>query len=169
MKKILLSALLASTLSFSQEVNNDTIQPSKSLTDYLHSVDKFSGDKVYYRPYAKNLSIARYTSNKKGASQYIDIDVKGITLNYGCKGLSILFENGMKITRPNEKVETSYNDGYQYSVWFKPTAKEISMFKKYKVTDVQLYIYDASISSDEADAFKEAAKVMLVTPVIKKK
>jgi hypothetical protein len=43
------------------------------------------------------------------------------------------------------------------------------MFKKYKVTDVQLYIYDASISSDEADTFKEAAKVMLVTPVIKKK
>ena len=169
MKKLLLSALLVSVLSFSQEVKNDSIQPSKTLNDYLYSVDKFSGEKVYYSPYAKNISIARYTSKKNGPSQYIDIDVKGITLNYGCKGLSILFENGMKIVRPNEKVETSYNDGYQYSVWFKPTAKEIAMFKKYKITDVKLYIYEEQISNDEAITFKEAAKVMLITPTIKKK
>jgi hypothetical protein len=169
MKKLLLSALLASALSFSQEVKNDTIQPSKTLNDYLYSVDKFNGDKVYYSPYAKNISIARYTTKKSGTSQYIDIDVIGITLNYGCKGLSILFENGMKINRPNEVVETSYNDGYQYSVWFKPTAKEIAMFKKYKITDVKLYIYEEQISDEEAVVFKESAKVMLTVPNIKKK
>lgn len=166
MKKTLLSALLFSTLSFSQ-ISNDSI--ASRLEDYLSSVDKFTGKKTYYSPYSENLSIVKVVYKKNDFSQFIKIDVKGSTVNYNCKGLIILFENGMKINRPNEVVETNYSDGFRYSVWFKPTAKEIALFKKYKITDVELYIYDAHISDYDATSFKDASEILLVAPKLKKK
>ena len=167
MKKLILSALLFSSVSFCQEVKNDSI--SNTLENYFSSEDKFNGEKTYYSPFTENISITRIVGKKGIASQFIKIDVKGSTLNYRCKGLLILFENGLKINRPNEIVDTDYSDGFSYGVWFKPTSKEISLFKKYKITDVRLYIYDAHISDYDATSFKDAAQVMLSIPKVKKK
>jgi hypothetical protein len=165
MRKLILGALLLlSTLGFTQTTENDSI---KTLDDYLYKEDKFTGQKEYYSP-TSIISIAKFTNNN-GYSQYISINVPGSTLNYGCYGVSILFENGKKIVRPNEKVDTSYSDGWVYKAFFKPTLNEINLLKSYKVVAVKLYIYDSDIDSIESETFLTSAKVMLTTPKPKKK
>lgn len=80
MKKLLLSALLFSAVSFCQEVKNDSI--SNTLENYFISEDKFNGEKTYFSPYTENISITRIVGKKGIDSQFIKIDVKGSTLNY---------------------------------------------------------------------------------------
>lgn len=171
MKKLLLlgTLLLLSTIGFSQtDTNLDTIKKVKTLENYLHSTDKFTGEKVYYSNLLSTISIAKYI-NKNSSRQNIYISVNGSTLNYGCYGLSVLFENGKQINRPNEKVDTNYSDGWSYSASFNPTTYEINLFKTYRVVAVKLYIYDSDVLTSDADEFKEAANVMLKTPIKKKK
>lgn len=153
--KLLLATLLFSTLSFAQETN-------KTLEDYLHSTDKFTGEKTYYTPYSKNINAFRIIGSS-GTRQYFSLKVYGATLNYECKGVYILFENGEKIIRPEEKIDTKYDNGYRYSAFFVPTEKEIELFKNSKITDVKLYIYDSVINNQDATKFLEAAKVILTT------
>ncbi len=169
MRKLLLGAiLLFSNLCISQEQPKDTVVvDQKTLNDYLSDEDKFTGDKTYYSP-TITVSIAKFVK-RKSSNQYIFIDVPGSTLNYGCYGVYILFENGKKIVRPNEKVETNYSSGWSYRAFFTPTANEINLLKSYKVVAVKLYIYDTDVDSKEADDLLEAAKVMLSTPKIVKK
>ena len=170
MRKLLLGAiLLFSNLCISQEQKKDTVvvKQEKILNDYLSNEDKFNGEKTYYSP-TTTISIAKFVQGKS-SNQYISISVPGSTLNYGCYGVSILFENGKKIVRPNEKVETNYSDGWSYRAFFTPTTNEINLLKSYKVVAVKLYIYDTDVDSVEADDLLEAAKVMLSTPKIVKK
>lgn len=169
MRKLLLVAiLLFSNLCISQEQQKDTVVVNqKTLNDYLSNEDKFTGEKTYYSP-TTIISIAKFVQGKS-SHQYISIDVPGSTLNYGCYGVSILFENGKKIVRPHEKVETNYSDGWSYRAFFTPTVNEINLLKSYKVVAVKLYIYDTDINSSEADDLLTAAKVMLSTPKIVKK
>lgn len=170
MKKLLLGlVLLFSIVSFSQtEIKLDTIKKIKTLENYLSSTDKFTGEKVYYSNLSNTIHISKYVT-KNSSSQYISISVNGSTLNYGCYGVSILFENGKQINRPNEKIETDYRDGWNYRAFFIPTAYEINLFKTSRVVTVKLYIYDSDISTSDADEFKEAANIMLKTTLKKKK
>ncbi len=161
MKKLFLFiCLLISTLSFSQ---NDSIKV-KTMDDYLYKEDKFNGQKQYYSP-TYTISIAKFV-DKKRYTQYISINVNGSTLNYGCYGVYILLENGKKIIRSKEKVDTDYSSGsgWTYKAFFEPTANEIKLLKTYKVKAVKLYIYDADIEDTESSDFLEAAKVMLTLP-----
>ena len=170
MRKLLLGAiLLFSNLCVSQEQPKDTVvvKQESLLNDYLSNEDKFTGEKTYYSP-TTTISIAKFVK-RKSSNQYISIDVPGSTLNYGCYGVSILFENGKKIVRPNEKVDTNYSGGWSYRAFFTPTANEINLLKSYKVVAVKLYIYDTDVDSKEGDDLLEAAKVMLSTPKIVKK
>ena len=169
MRKLLLGAiLLFSNLCISQEQPKDTVLVNKkTLNDYLSNEDKFTGEKTYYSP-TTTISIAKFVQIKS-SNQYISIDVPGSTLNYGCYGVSILFENGKKIVRPHEKVETNYSSGWSYRAFFTPTANEINLLKSYKVVAVKLYIYDADINSIESEDLLTAAKAMLSTPKITKK
>lgn len=138
-----------------------------TINDYFVSEDKFTHEKMYtsYSPDGY-ISINKFILNKS-YKQYIEILIPGSTLNYECYGVSILFDNGKMISRPKEKVETSYgNNGWEYKAWFSPTVNEINLLKSYKVEAVKLYVYDKDINY--GDTFLTAAKVMLSTPPIKK-
>lgn len=134
------------------------------ISYYLYSTDKFTGEKTYYSSLLSPISISKYVT-KNSSSQYISLKVNGSTLNYGCYGISILFDNGKKIIRPYEKVKTDYSSGsgWEYSAFFRPTQNEINIFKSYKIVAVKLYIYDTDIESSDADNFLEAADVMLTS------
>lgn len=158
MKKLLFGILLLSNLiMFSQEV---VVNP---LDKYLGNTDKFSGEKTYYGggtivSFMKVVGKGKYT-------QYVSISVNGSTLNYNCYGVSILFENGKKIVRSNEKVDTDYNDSeWQYKAFFTPTLNEVTLLKTQKITAVKLYIYDADINESESNTILEDAKIILTTP-----
>lgn len=135
----------------------------KTLNDYLSDTDKFTGEKSYYGG-GTIVSFAKYVG-KKSNSQYVSIRVQGSTLNSGCYGVSILFENGKKIIRSKEKVDTDYsNSGWQYKAFFTPTLNEITLLKTQKIIAVKLYIYDADINKNESITILEDAKILLTTP-----
>lgn len=134
------------------------------LADYLYSIDRFTGEKTYHCNIGGTISIT-----KVGTSHYVGLSVEGATLNYGCYGVSILFENGKKIIRPNEKVETGYRNGWTYSVFFTPTTNEINLFKTSRIVYVKLYIYDSDISTFEADGFLIGARTILTVTTKNKK
>jgi len=163
MKKVLYGFLLFSNLlMFSQEA---VINP---LNNYLSKTDKISGEKTYYG--GGTIVSFMKVVGKRNSAQYVSITVKGSTLNYGCYGVAILFENGKKIIRSKEEVESDYNDsGWQYKAFFAPTLNEINLLKTQKITYVKLYIYDADISESESNTILEDAKIILTTPKAKKK
>jgi len=171
MKKLITSTvLLISLISTAQ--NNWTVSnasPSSygnaKLEDYLTDEDKFNGEKTY----STNTEVVSFWRTiKKGISrQYVSVTVKGSTLNYGCYGVYILFNNGQKIMRKNEKVETAYSDGFEYRAFFTPTDNEIKLLQNQEITDVKLYIYDATV--DRGETIMNDAKIILKLPKTKKK
>lgn len=135
----------------------------KTLDDYLSSIDKFTGEKTYYG--GGTIVSFMKVVGRKTSSQYVSINVNGSTLNYGCYGVSILFENGKKIIRSKEKVDTDYNDsGWRYKAFFTPTLNEITLLKTQKISAVKLYIYDAEVNENESITTLEDAKIILTTP-----
>jgi len=88
-----------------------------TLNDYLTETDKFTGEKRYNNR-GEIVSFVKVIG-KKSSYQYVSINLRGATLNYGCYGVSILFENGKKIIRSKEKIDTDYNEsGWRYSAFF---------------------------------------------------
>ena len=133
------------------------------LNRYLSETDKFSGEKTYYGGGTK-VSFMKVIGKGK-SSQYVSVNVYGSTLNYGCYGVYILFENGKKIVRSNEKVDTDYSDGkWKYKAFFTPTLNEINLLKTQKITAVKLYIYDADVDDNESNTILKDAKIILTTP-----
>lgn len=171
MKKLLLiSLLLISTMSYAQESKKDTVIESQEdkLEIYLYKIDKFTGEKVYYSGVNKVVSFAKFV-NKQESLQYVSINVTGSSLSYGGTGVTILFDNGKQINRPNEKIDTDYkSSGWNYSAFFKLTINEVNLFKSSKVEAVKLYIYDTNVNSIDADNLQLAANIMLSTPKITK-
>ena len=147
---------------------NETKPIVKILDDYLSKTDKFSGEKTYYGG-GNTVSFMKVTG-KGNSSQYVSINVNGSTLNYGCYGVSILFENGKKIIRSKEKVDTDGNsEGWAYKAFFSPTFNEINLLKTQKIIAVELYIYDADINETESNTILADAQILLTTPKIKAK
>jgi tetratricopeptide (TPR) repeat protein len=133
------------------------------LNRYLSETDKFNGEKTYYGG-GTIVSFMKVIGKGK-SSQYVSVNVYGSTLNYGCYGVSILFENGKKIIRSNEKVDTDYNDsGWRYKAFFTPTLNEINLLKTQKITAVKLYIYDADVDDSESNTILKDARIILTTP-----
>ena len=167
MSKLLLGFVLLFSLSIlGQDIKKDSIEVKKdslpSLESYLYKTDKFSGEKVYYGD-SGTINFSKYVSSKL-TGQYISIKVGGSTLNYGCYGAWILFEDGQKIIKKDIKVETGYNDGYEYSVFFIPTYNEVMLLKTKRVIAVKLYIYDEDVSIESGNDIRLMAKVILDTP-----
>lgn len=133
------------------------------LDRYLSDTDKFSGEKTYYG--GGTVVSFMKVIGKKNSAQYVSVYANGSTLNYGCYGVSILFENGKKIVRSKEKVDTDYNNnGWQYKAFFTPTLNEINLLKTLKITAVKLYIYDVDVDESESNTILKDAKIILTTP-----
>jgi hypothetical protein len=138
-------------------------KPVLSLNDYLHKIDKFTGEKIYYGR-NNTVSFSKYVTSKSSI-QYVKIILNGSALNYGCYGVKMLFENGKKIIRSKEKIDTDYSEnGWSYTAFFTPTANEIALLKTQKISAVQLYIYDADISENEGNDILDDAKILLTSP-----
>lgn len=133
------------------------------LDRYLSKTDKFSGEKTYYGG-GTIVSFMKVIEKGK-SSQYVSVNVNGSTLNYGCYGVYILFENGKKIVRSKEKVDTDYNDGgWKYKAFFTPTSNEINLLKTQKINTVKLYIYNENLNEIESNTILKDAKIILTTP-----
>jgi hypothetical protein len=142
------------------------IESENLCSDIEIKEDKFTNEISYDSPYVDNISFIK-VKRKGMTNQYVSISVYSTYLSgYSEVGLIILFKDGKKIVRSKEKIDVNNSTGsnWRYSVFFTPTANEISLFKNSEIEAVKLYIFDANIS--QGNTLKEYANCVLVTPKV---
>lgn len=125
---------------FSKETNEYCFQLTRTI-------DKFNGDVTIDTPLLNSISYTKVIS-KKISKIYMSVRQKGATLNVGEYGLSILFSNGKKLTKPSAKISVDVgSDGWNYSVFISLLPADIKLLSENIITDVKLYIYDGFITN----------------------
>ena len=72
---------------------------------------------------------------------YLSLDTKGSTLNYGIKGVYVLFTDKSKWNRLNEKIDVTYDDGYTYSSFIELFPNDLKLFQTKTISKFRLFIY----------------------------
>lgn len=149
MKKLIISSFIM--LIFN--LNAQNFDCTKIITS---KVDKITGELTKNSskyPFKGNYSLipapASYVRAIKDAdtTTYISLIVPGSTLNIGKKGAILLLSNGVKIERPEAKIDCNPNTyGWTYSAFFALEKEEIELLKNNEVEMIRLYIYDADYS-----------------------
>lgn len=124
---------------------------SKETNEYCsqltRTIDKFNGDVTIDTPLLNSISYTKVIS-KKTSKLYMSVRQNGATLNVGEYGLTILFSNGKKLTKPSAKISVDAgSDGWDYSVFIPLLPTDIKLLSENIITDVKLYIYDGSITN----------------------
>jgi hypothetical protein len=92
---------------------------------------------------------------------YLSFNVIGSTINYNINGVSVIFFDGTKWFRPNEKISLGYSDGgYQYSSFTRLTLSDLKLFQNKNIEKFELYIYDKELQYQEAEKFRFQANIL---------
>lgn len=119
------------------------------------NVDDFSGEIEFKTPFSIGqdwLPFFIIKSISKGkTTYYLKLTEKGSTLNVAEKGVYILFEDGSKIEKPNEKINVKAEKGtqWEYSAFISLTSSDLVALKTKKIKKYRLYIHDKELSSME--------------------
>lgn len=155
--KILTAILLSVALSqncFAQDDCSNSLETDK---------DKFTGEVSIRTPINEPMCINKVI-DKNQIYYYLRIEVIGETPSVVKKGVMVLFSDGSKLSKPNEKIDVrvnKYGSGYEYTSFIVLTKKEVDLFAKKKATDVRLYIYDREIDEVDASQFMCAAEAII--------
>ena len=116
--------------------------------------DKFTNEEKYSTPIQDGITLIKYIENGK-TSIYMMVYVIGYTANVGEQGAYLLLENGSKITKLKEPIDIDVNENnYRYSAFILLNTADIALLKKYKITDIRLYIYDRKFEEEAAIRIK---------------
>ncbi|NDJ00081.1 hypothetical protein GWA97_13405 [Flavobacterium sp. LaA7.5] len=124
-------------------------------------VDKFENKQSYFTPYTSGVLLMKTVKNGK-ANIFLSINELGKTLNVGKTGLTLLLENGKKISKPDAKidVETNGYGEYVYNTLVLLTEDDIKLLLENNITDNRLYIYDGVIKKEDAEVIREYLKCL---------
>lgn len=124
------------------------------------SVDDFTGEiKIQNSLLSPVGTIIKYI--KKGKITYylrFSIGSEGI---YRGSGVSVLFTDGTKWIRPNEKVEVIYNDGFENKAFITLSPTDLAIFSSKIIKKIRLYIHDTDVEKSEGDKFKNLVSVVV--------
>lgn len=145
--------ILLTFIILSLNSNAQTFDCTKIITS---KVDKITGELTKNSstyPFKGNYALipapASYVRVIKDfdTTLYISLIVPGLTLNVGEKGAILLLSNGVKIERPETKIDCNANTyGWTYSAFFALEKEEIELLKNNEVEMIRLYIHDADYS-----------------------
>lgn len=152
--------------------NKENRQPSIDLpSDFFckeieSKIDKFEDKQTFTTPIGLffKSGIRFYKIVDKGIpSFYLSVHVSGSTINIGEKGVIILFKDGSKFTKPEEKIDVKVGSGtgYSYSSFIRLTLDELKVFSLKSISDTRLYIYDNSVEEQSAEKIKEYLKCLI--------
>jgi prepilin-type processing-associated H-X9-DG protein len=123
------------------------------------SIDDFTGEIKINSPLISPVGII-YKYIKRGKSTYylkFSIESNGI---YHGKGVSVLFVDGSKWVRPNEKVDVDYNDGFDNNVFMLLTQSDLAIFREKVIKKIRLYIHDMEVDYSDGENFKNYISVV---------
>jgi len=125
---------LVKGFSFSKEYLSKNIEKQ---------VDDFEDKITFNSPITNDLSIMKVIQKGK-TTYYLSLETSGSTLNYNGKGVTILFKDGTKWTKPNEKIDVKVIDGsgWGYSSFITLNQQDLLLFSKKVIKKFRLYIYD---------------------------
>lgn len=116
-------------------------------TDYVKAdleseVDDFTNEKKIFTPLLKDVSIMKII--KKGVPvYYLSLRTYGSTLNYRGKGVLLLFKDGTKWNKPEEKIDVKIAKGnWEYTAFVRLSQADVNLFSNKIINKFRLYIYD---------------------------
>jgi hypothetical protein len=110
------------------------------------SKDKFTGETRINSP----MHGVYFVKTKKETETHIYLFLRtpGSTANVNIKGVIILLDNGMKIEKPDCKIDVEVGESnYLYSCLIELNNKDIQLLTANKMTDYRLYVYDNTIKN----------------------
>lgn len=133
---------------------NDTVLIDSKITK---TFDEIENKTTFYSPINMDVSIWRVIENNT-ETYYLSLEALGSTLNYGGTGVTILFTDKTKWSRPAEKIDVDYDSStyYKYSAFIKLTKEDLKLFQTKTIKKFKLYIYDNNF--DNGFLFQEYAK-----------
>ena len=124
----------------------------------MREVDEFTNEININTPYpglGESSSVILYKSIKTGKTvYYLALQTNGSTLNVSKQGVTVLFEDGTKFSKPTAELDVdAADDGYAYSAFIPITLSEVQIFTKKRIKKFRLYIYDGEITPQTAEKF----------------
>jgi hypothetical protein len=147
---------MISSLAYSQNCEKIT----KKVDDFEDKISfRFSG--------LRNVSLSTYIE-KGEVTSYLSLHTTGSTLSIGEKGVYILLDDGQKIIKANENIDSEFepehyygSDNYEYSAFISLTKDELDLLTKHSIKKFKLYIYEQSVSQVNQDEQKELTKCLI--------
>ena len=132
----------------------------------MREVDEFTNEININTPYpglGESSSVILYKSIKSGKTvYYLSLQTNGSTLNVSKQGVTVLFEDGTKFSKPTAALDVdAADDGYAYSAFIPITLTEVQIFTKKRIKKFRLYIYDGEISPQTAEKFTFFSKCVI--------
>jgi hypothetical protein len=140
--RIIIITVLLFSLSFNV-IGQSLPKPCKKITREL---DDFSGEIRLSTPYGWNMPVITKVIDGDAERIYLMLYANGSTLNVGEEGVTILLDNGGRISRPKTKIDVDAQDiGWRYSAILSLTDDEIDILSNTTINKFQLYIYEMTI------------------------
>lgn len=116
--------------------------------------DDFTGEVKIQNPYSSTTKEYIYKMiNKSDTIYYLSLKAYGSTATVDGKGVIILFDDGSKLEKPDEKIDVKVGQkDYDYSCFIRLTKEDIQLLRKNKISKYRLYIYDTNVSSFSAES-----------------
>ncbi|HEY1192616.1 hypothetical protein [Flavobacterium sp.] len=100
------------------------------------------------------IMIYKYLKKGKPPLYYLSLKTSGSTLTVNGKGVIVLFDDGTKWLKPQNKVDIdATSNGYMYSSFIPLSTTDLATFTTKKIKKIRLYIYDGSVVPSDADKF----------------
>lgn len=117
------------------------------------TVDDFTREVKYNSPYNNQVGVIYKYINKGKITYYLSLEI-GSSGIYRGNGVTVLFTDGTKWSRPTEKVDIVYRSGFVNSVFIALSPNDLQIFKTKIVKKYRLYIHDQDVDLPEADMFR---------------
>jgi hypothetical protein len=111
----------------------------------IRKEDEFTGDISIYSPLTNDISIYKFIkAGSTNPEYFLNLKTEGLTLNYDGKGVIILFKDGTKWTKVDEKIKVNVinGEGWGYSAFIKLTKDDLALFSSREINKFKLYIYE---------------------------
>lgn len=139
---------------------------SSTCEKITRKVDDFTNEITISSPIFDQNEIQKMIAmrfiTKSKTDYYLDLYTIGHTVNVSISGVIILFTDGSKITKPTAEVDVEvHDDGYQYRSFITLNQSDLQHLTTKEISKFRLYIYDQSVSPEQANRFKNYVGCLL--------
>ena len=156
-------ALVALCMLGKAQTKDTTKEKTQSECEMLERYyDKFQGITTLSTGHIEGVTFYK-SSSFKGTIYTIELIAYSDNLAFQAKGVTILFPDGSKIHKPNEKVEISDAGGsrWKYTVTFMVNPTELQKMKSLMFNSYRIYIFDTDVKNEAYEMCQDWLKMLI--------